>query len=88
MRWWDLPAIAARHQAFLSAYGSVGDGLDPRGAFGTWIGCLDVWRVIPYVDPDFRPPGCRLTGLETRASRFSLISGSGWRISAVAMYST
>lgn len=50
-RWWDLPAIAARHQAFLSAYGSVGDGLDPRGAFGTWIGCLDVWRVIPYVDP-------------------------------------
>ena len=22
-RWWDLPAIAARHQAFLSAYGSV-----------------------------------------------------------------
>jgi phenylacetic acid degradation operon negative regulatory protein len=50
-RWWDLPAIAARHQAFLSAYGSVGDGLDPRWAFGTWIGCLDMWRVIPYVDP-------------------------------------
>ena len=24
-RWWDLPAIAARHQAFLSAYGSVAD---------------------------------------------------------------
>ena len=51
-RWWDLPAIAARHQAFVSAYGSVvGDDLSPRQAFATWIGCLDAWRVIPYVDP-------------------------------------
>ena len=51
-RWWDLPATAARHQAFLSAYGSVrGDELMPRQAFSTWIGCLDAWRVIPYVDP-------------------------------------
>ncbi len=50
-RWWDLPAIAARHQAFLSAYGSVGYDLTPRRAFATWMGCLDAWRVIPYVDP-------------------------------------
>jgi phenylacetic acid degradation operon negative regulatory protein len=51
-RWWDLPAIAARHQAFLSAYGSVaGEELTPRQAFATWIGCVDAWRVIPYVDP-------------------------------------
>ena len=51
-RWWDLPAIAARHQAFLSAYGSVvADELTPRQAFATWIGCLDAWRVIPYIDP-------------------------------------
>jgi phenylacetic acid degradation operon negative regulatory protein len=51
-RWWDLPAIAARHQAFLSAYGSaVGDDMTPGQAFSTWIGCLDAWRVIPYVDP-------------------------------------
>jgi phenylacetic acid degradation operon negative regulatory protein len=50
-RWWDLPAIAARHQGFLSAYGSVADGLTPRQAFATWMGCLDAWRVIPYVDP-------------------------------------
>jgi phenylacetic acid degradation operon negative regulatory protein len=50
-RWWDLPAIAARHQAFLSGYGSVVDNLTPRQAFATWMGCLDVWRVIPYVDP-------------------------------------
>ncbi len=49
--WWDLPAIAARHQAFLSGYGSVADDLTPRQAFATWMGCLDTWRVIPYVDP-------------------------------------
>jgi phenylacetic acid degradation operon negative regulatory protein len=50
-QWWDLPAIAARHQAFLSAYGSVGDDLTPQQAFATYIACLDAWRVIPYVDP-------------------------------------
>lgn len=51
-RWWDLPAIAARHDAFLDAYGSVAAGdLTPRQAFASWIGCLDAWRVIPYVDP-------------------------------------
>ena len=50
-QWWDLPAIAARHQAFLSGYGSVADDLTPRQAFAIWMGCLDAWRVIPYVDP-------------------------------------
>ncbi|HEX6760560.1 MAG TPA: PaaX family transcriptional regulator C-terminal domain-containing protein [Propionibacteriaceae bacterium] len=51
-RWWDLPAIAARHEAFLSACESVAeDELTPQQAFRTWIGCLDAWRVIPYVDP-------------------------------------
>ena len=51
-RWWDLSAIAARHDAFLSAYGDVAsDEMTPRQAFATWIGCLDAWRVIPYVDP-------------------------------------
>jgi phenylacetic acid degradation operon negative regulatory protein len=51
-QWWDLPAIAARHEAFLSAYGTVGeDDFTPRQAFAAWIGCLDAWRIIPYVDP-------------------------------------
>lgn len=50
-QWWDLPAIAGRHRAFLSAYGSVGDDLTPQQAFATYIACLDAWRVIPYVDP-------------------------------------
>ncbi|MGH3339466.1 MAG: PaaX family transcriptional regulator [Propionibacteriaceae bacterium] len=51
-RWWDLPAIAARHEAFLSAYGSLAaEELTTRQAFASWIGCLDAWRVIPYVDP-------------------------------------
>ena len=51
-QWWDLPAIAARHQSFWSAYGSVAaSDLTPRQAFATWIGCVDAWRVIPFVDP-------------------------------------
>jgi phenylacetic acid degradation operon negative regulatory protein len=51
-QWWDLSAIAARHQSFLSAYGAVAaNDLTPRQAFATWIGCVDAWRVIPYVDP-------------------------------------
>ena len=51
-QWWDLPAIASAHEAFLSAYGSLAaNELTPRQAFASWIGCLDAWRVIPYVDP-------------------------------------
>jgi phenylacetic acid degradation operon negative regulatory protein len=51
-QWWDLPAIAGRHQSFLSAYGSVlTDNFTPRQAFASWIGCVDAWRIIPYVDP-------------------------------------
>ena len=51
-QWWDLPSIAARHEAFLSGYGSLSsEELTPRQAFAGWIGCLDAWRVIPYVDP-------------------------------------
>jgi phenylacetic acid degradation operon negative regulatory protein len=51
-QWWDLPAIAARHEAFLSGHGSLAaEELTPRQAFACWIGCLDAWRVIPYVDP-------------------------------------
>jgi phenylacetic acid degradation operon negative regulatory protein len=51
-QWWDLPAIASAHEAFLSAYGSLAaEELTPRQAFASWIGCLDAWRVIPYVDP-------------------------------------
>ena len=51
-QWWDLPAIADRHQSFLSAYGSLAaDRFTPRQAFASWIGCVDAWRIIPYVDP-------------------------------------
>ena len=57
-QWWDLPAIAARHQDFLSAYGSVvGKDLTLRQAFAAWMGCLDAWRVIPYVDPGLPAAG-------------------------------
>jgi phenylacetic acid degradation operon negative regulatory protein len=51
-QWWDLPAIASAHEAFLSAYQSLATKeLTTRQAFASWIGCLDAWRVIPYVDP-------------------------------------
>lgn len=51
-QWWDLPTIADRHQSFLSAYGSLAaDRFTPRQAFASWIGCVDAWRIIPYVDP-------------------------------------
>ncbi len=51
-QWWDLPSIADRHQSFLSAYGSLAtDRFTPREAFASWIGCVDAWRIIPYVDP-------------------------------------
>ena len=51
-QWWDLPAIASAHEAFLSAYESLAtEELTTRQAFASWIGCLDAWRVIPYVDP-------------------------------------
>jgi phenylacetic acid degradation operon negative regulatory protein len=51
-QWWDLPVIASAHEVFLSAYESLAtEELTTRQAFAGWIGCLDAWRVIPYVDP-------------------------------------
>lgn len=51
-RWWNLPAIAARHQVFLDGCADLPEANAPaREAFAAWIGCLDRWRVIPYLDP-------------------------------------
>lgn len=54
-RWWDLAAVAARHEAFLSAHGTSLAAYradpGPRNAFRRWIFALDAWRPIPYVDP-------------------------------------
>ena len=52
-RWWDLTAIRARHDTFLSAHtdavATLGDA--PEDAFRTWVHGLDSWRIIPYIDP-------------------------------------
>ena len=54
-QWWDLSAIAARHETFLSAHGASLAAYradpGPRNAFRRWILALDAWRPIPYVDP-------------------------------------
>jgi phenylacetic acid degradation operon negative regulatory protein len=54
--WWDLDALRAAHDEFLSRHAA--DGLipasppvSPREAFGVYIRSIDTWRVIPYIDP-------------------------------------
>jgi phenylacetic acid degradation operon negative regulatory protein len=46
------------HQGFLDRYASAAGAADAdasaagdRDAFATWVGALDEWRVIPYLDP-------------------------------------
>lgn len=65
-RWYDLPAIRAAHDAFLSRFADAAGpdaarpdaaGPDAPGpdddaqAFAVWMRALDEWRVIPYRDP-------------------------------------
>ncbi len=62
-RWWDLERVRMLHQGFLDRYSSAAAGgarAEDRDAFATWVGALDEWRVIPYLDPglpdDALPP--------------------------------
>jgi phenylacetic acid degradation operon negative regulatory protein len=50
-RWYDLPALRAAHDAFLSRFGGAAAPDDDADAFALWIRVLDEWRVIPYRDP-------------------------------------
>lgn len=52
-RWYDLPAIRAAHDGFLSRFGAVAMAPpdDDAAAFALWMRVLDEWRVIPYRDP-------------------------------------
>lgn len=56
-RWWDLPAIAARHRAFLEVHEPVARRwarrrtLPPRAAYHDYLLALDAWRQLPYADP-------------------------------------
>ncbi|NEN04887.1 regulator [Diaminobutyricibacter tongyongensis] len=58
-RWWDLERVRMLHQAFIERFSPAASAaaardITPggaRAAFATWIGALDEWRVIPYLDP-------------------------------------
>lgn len=60
-RWYDLPAIRAAHDSFLSHFADAPGPDAPRPdaprpdddaqAFAVWMRALDEWRVIPYRDP-------------------------------------
>jgi phenylacetic acid degradation operon negative regulatory protein len=61
--WWDLPAIAALYDEFVTEY----RGLtrlrepDPARAFAAYVPMLTAWRRLPYLDPgialDLLPAG-------------------------------
>lgn len=84
-KWWDLDAVAALHRGFIHEHGSgSGNGADAQGqsgqpvepspeAFATYVQCIDMWRIIPYLDPGlpsaFLPedwPGAEGTALFSR----------------------
>lgn len=50
-RWYDLPAIRALHDSFLSHFANAPRPADDAQAFALWMRALDEWRVIPYRDP-------------------------------------
>lgn len=55
-RWYDLAAIRAAYDGFLSRHAHpVADSEPtadtPPDAFARWVRALDEWRVIPYLDP-------------------------------------
>lgn len=75
-RWWDLERVRMLHQGFIDRYtpaaagGAVGSALSggDRAAFATWMGALDEWRVIPYLDPGL-PDTALPAGWPGRSSR-------------------
>lgn len=52
-QWWELPALAERHRAFLAGHRPLLDldTLDDQRAFERFVPLLDEWRIIPYLDP-------------------------------------
>jgi phenylacetic acid degradation operon negative regulatory protein len=61
-RWWDLPAIAKLHEAFLDAQEPVlrrWSARAPAGAdadaYRDYLLALDAWRHLPYADPGLPP---------------------------------
>lgn len=56
-RWWDLPALAERHEAFLARHAPVlraweaRSDTPPEEAYPDYLRALDSWRHLPYADP-------------------------------------
>ncbi|WP_128374829.1 PaaX family transcriptional regulator C-terminal domain-containing protein [Streptomyces cavernae] len=56
-RWWDLPAIAEQHEAFLDRHAPVLRRWESRAdtpadeAYADHLRALDSWRHLPYADP-------------------------------------
>ncbi|WP_073949052.1 PaaX family transcriptional regulator [Streptomyces kebangsaanensis] len=56
-RWWDLAAIAERHEAFLDRHARVLRAWEeradtpPEEAYRDYLLALDSWRHLPYADP-------------------------------------
>jgi phenylacetic acid degradation operon negative regulatory protein len=51
--WWDLPAIAALYDEFLTDHGRLTRLRDPEPAqaFAAYVPMLTAWRRLPYLDP-------------------------------------
>ncbi|MFI1016413.1 PaaX family transcriptional regulator C-terminal domain-containing protein [Streptomyces sp. NPDC020965] len=55
--WWDLGAVAKRHEEFLTAHEpvlrswSAGRTASPEDAYRDYLHALDFWRRLPYEDP-------------------------------------
>lgn len=56
-RWWDLPAIAREHEAFLARHAPALRAWQARPdtpaeeAYRDYLRALDSWRLLPYADP-------------------------------------
>jgi len=56
-RWWDLDELAVRYGVYLRAWQPVLTSwrrrrtVDPREAFADYVGTLDAWRRLPFLDP-------------------------------------
>lgn len=58
-RWWDLPGLGARYDAFLEAFtplaerwrAHTSEALGGAASFVDYLRMVDAWRAIPYLDP-------------------------------------
>lgn len=87
-RWWDLEAIAERHEAFLERHAPVLRAWErradtpPEEAYRDYLLALDSWRHLPYTDPGFGGVGA--AGARRAAAR-AVLRGPGHARALVAL---